>query len=345
MFRWITRRRPPSRPDSSSSPDTANRPDHGAPRPPAHKTEELERAFYSLLLGTETLHDRGLDPLERELCRDLDAIVSTASLRDRLLPGRPAILRWLFRGPEDDTVFYAELERLVSPTPAADGAGSQAPLPFNPNPAPDRGTDPLDTLTLRRLLARIAMQPLFNLRTGPALRRAGPVLRDQATASAEAAACLACKRGMDPFHAYVTGLVQNLGTLVVIRAMDRVFPAAQAPGSRDFFHRFTPIAQSLSWRIARDWGLPESVTHALEGRIRGDAQGSPPADLLIAADSLSKTHVLVQRSGVPRRLGSPPDTRNGPTFEQYASCYDELQEPVGFGRSERARRVKEDEYS
>jgi HD-like signal output (HDOD) protein len=149
---------------------------------------------------------------------------------------------------------------------------------------------------LRHLITSVAFRPIIDLRSGHFTRMLAPRIWDQSERCAVASRTLAEALGIDPFEAFLAGLLQNVGLIVTLRMMDQVTQGAPQLGSEIFCAHLVRDARTLSCAIGREWNFPDSVTRAISeqaGMKKGSAI-SPLGRLLTLTDYLSKVRLLVE---------------------------------------------------
>jgi HD-like signal output (HDOD) protein len=148
---------------------------------------------------------------------------------------------------------------------------------------------------LRQLITSVAFRPIINLHSGRYTSSLAPRIWDQSERAAVANRVRAQTLGLDPFEAFLAGLVQNVGMIVTLRIMDQVDKEGGKLGSELFCASLMKSARSLSLNIAREWNFPDSVVKAIgeQGQVRKGVEISPLGQLLAQSDYLSKLRVLI----------------------------------------------------
>ncbi|WP_394779040.1 HDOD domain-containing protein [Undibacterium sp.] len=175
---------------------------------------------------------------------------------------------------------------------------------------------------LRLLIAKVAFRPIINLSSGQYTRRAAPHIWNQSEKCA--IACHQLAIGQDPFQAFLTGLMKNVGLIIAFRLLDQVCEEPRFKYSRGFSMAFTSAAATLSYRVAQRWGFPAEVVQALQQQSGGSKAPAwaPLGHLLHTADLLSKMRVLVNQGQLKSADG---DLKAGMS-PQAAACFDTLNE-------------------
>jgi HD-like signal output (HDOD) protein len=108
---------------------------------------------------------------------------------------------------------------------------------------------------------------------------------------------LAADETVDPFEAFLAGLIQNVGLIVSLRIMDQIAEDKKGPiGSETFCTYLFKHARFLSCSIGKEWKFPDPVTTAIEeqGKVFDTAKMSSIGRILSLGDYLSKVKVLVE---------------------------------------------------
>lgn len=170
---------------------------------------------------------------------------------------------------------------------------------------------------LRQLVTTVAFRPIINLNSGYYTKLLAPRIWEQSERCAVAARMLAPAEGVEPFDAFLTGLVQNAGLLATLRVMDQIGGDSRALGSTLFCARLQGAARHIAAGVAQEWAFPPSVAAAIseqELMSRGAAI-SPLGRVLSRADYLSKTRIMAEQGQIAEDDpglfdGLPPDTQS-----------------------------------
>jgi HD-like signal output (HDOD) protein len=176
---------------------------------------------------------------------------------------------------------------------------------------------------LRQLITTVAFRPIIDVRSGFYTRRLAPHLWAHSERCAIAARRMA-GAGIEPFDAFLAGLLQNVGLIVSLRIMDQEAKDGERLGSDVFLAQLARDTRRLCASIAREWNFPETVSTALleQGELRRGVIMSPLGRLLKLADYLGKVRMLVEQGLVDEAddalfAGLPPEA---------APCYAALTE-------------------
>ena len=151
---------------------------------------------------------------------------------------------------------------------------------------------------LRHLITSVAFRPIIDMNSGHYTRSLAPRIWDQSERCAVANRMLAEEMGVDPFEAFLAGLVQYVGLIVTLRIMDQVDKDGTQLGSEMFCARLLRDVRTLSCSIGREWNFPDSVVAAIseQAGARKGVQVSPMGRLLSQSDYLSKLKILSEHA-------------------------------------------------
>ena len=294
---WISRlfgaapAAPTVQPGAPSLPDQAE--DQAAPQfamPPA----TIDAMFYRSMTGAaeqETALDTGKLVLD-ELARLIDSPSTGATL----VPRVPAVIPELLRSLRDPSITSADLARQLSQDVVLVAEViREVNSPYYHPTAPVRNLEGAVMLLgengLRMLLARVSFRPIISMQTGTYARMVAPQVWSQSENCALAASLLSTRIGVNPFEAYLAGLMQNVGLIVAFRLIDQLSPDQALPYSPDFCARLFSDARILSSRIAELWYFPQPVVDAIAQAAQPGADGL--AQALAYGDQIAKLRMMV----------------------------------------------------
>jgi HD-like signal output (HDOD) protein len=147
---------------------------------------------------------------------------------------------------------------------------------------------------LRQLITGVAFRPIIDMNSGYYTRTLAPRLWEHGERCAIANRRLADEMGIEPFDAFLAGLLQNVGMIVALRIMDQASGGARELGSEMFCAHVARAARTLAVSIAREWDFSPAVVTALgeQGGVRKGVQISPLGRLTMMSDYLAKLHAL-----------------------------------------------------
>ena len=150
---------------------------------------------------------------------------------------------------------------------------------------------------LRQLITTVAFKPIIDLNSGHYTKLLAPRIWEQSERCAGANRALAGPLGVEPFDAFLAGLVQNAGLLVSLRMMDQEAGGAKDLGSPMFCAQLLRSARQVSAAIAQDWNFAPAVTQAVRelDTLQKGAQLSAMGRLLSLGDYQSKAAILAEQ--------------------------------------------------
>ena len=154
---------------------------------------------------------------------------------------------------------------------------------------------------LRQLITTVAFRPIIDMHSGFYTRRLAPHLWAHsercAMAARQVAAAAGPEAGIEPFDAFLAGLLQNVGLIVSLRIMDQAAQGEAGLGSDVFLAQLARDTRRLCASIAREWKFPDTVAEALleQGELRRGVTVSPLGRLLRMTDYLGKVRMLVEQ--------------------------------------------------
>jgi HD-like signal output (HDOD) protein len=288
---------PASRPAAAPSPDAAAALGESAPAFDSAAAPHVDLAFYRWL--TDPVRGDADARAEAGILAELARLARDPAAAGALVPRVPAVVPQLLKSLRDDSVSSGELARQI-----ARDAVLVAEVIREANSPYFRSGRPVTTIDgavmvlgengLRILLARVAFRPVINMQGGRAtdriVRLVAPRLWLHADACALAASLLAPEMGADPFEAYLSGLVLNVGLLVAFRLIEQLGHPV-VPQSDAFCASLLDGARELSAGIATHWELPPFAAAAI---VRAGRTGTQPlAEALGRADLLAKLRLLL----------------------------------------------------
>lgn len=259
--------------------------------------KDVDTSFTALMFGIDTLsHDKS-SPAERHIIERLKEAGHGAGDQS-LVPRLPMVLPELMRLTRRDDVSPRQLADRLSEDPTL--VGEVVRLANSARFRTGRDISNLQEAVMvlgqggmQQLVASVAMRPIFNKGQGRFSRASGTRLWDLAERCSHACVVLS-DRTADLFHAYLAGLVANVGLIAALRVLDLEYQEPHAPDTEEFHQTFRDAAARLSGQIARHWDFPTEVCDAV-GQLEAAKPGAAVNSLTLAlkvADRASKWHML-----------------------------------------------------
>jgi HD-like signal output (HDOD) protein len=261
---------------------------------PAPHHGHIQAIFYRWLAGPP-----GADVLpstEKLILDEFARLVEAPQSASDLVPRVPAVIPQLLRSLRDDSMSGADLSRqLAQDVVLVAEVIREANSPFYRASAPVKNIEGAIMLLgqngMRMLLARVAFRPIISLQSGHFAHQVAPQVWRQSEACALAASLLAPAMRINPFEAYLAGLLHNVGLIVAFRLIDQIYAGAALPQCEQFSFALQTDARRLSARIAALWEFPDTVSDAI---ARAGTPGAPPlAQLLAKAERMAMLRMLV----------------------------------------------------
>ncbi|HHO68134.1 MAG TPA: HDOD domain-containing protein [Gammaproteobacteria bacterium] len=295
--------------------------------------DDIELAFSGCILGASSITEHGPNAFERRALRELERLTGSRDDLAEQVPRLPSIIPRVMQALRDDDSSAAGLAREIGRDSVL--IGEVIRLANSPFYRTGKEVDSLEGAIvrvgrtgIRQLVSRAVFKPLLNLDSGHFTRLSSAALWEQAEKTAVAADCLARREGGDRFHAYLAGIVHNVGFSVAMTVLDRIWDDTDVPRSLEFRSKLSHHARQLTTRITRSWDFPDSVVTAMASYagIDGDKHaGNGLASILYAADKLAKIHTLSTRGLLGGEEGKRIQCRlQGRLTDSCAACYESL---------------------
>jgi hypothetical protein len=321
MFQWLQRLfsgPAPAAPPAAAPPPAAA----AAPVPAAEPTapppvsfEQAERvgtAWNAWLFERED--DAGLETSadENGVLEALRTILASQQSGEALVRRMPGLVPQLLQSLRSDSFSGAALSRTISSDPVLVAAiirlANHTYLGTGTTVASvEHAVILLGQEGLRQLITSVAFRPIIDMSSGFYTRRLAPLLWEHSERSGLAMHRLARELGIEPFEAFLAGLLQNVGLIVTLRMMDSATGGEPGLGSGVFLAQLARDARQLSASIAREWDFPETVVTALleQGGMRRGAAISPLGRLLKLTGYLGQVRMLVEHGRLPEGDAAP----------------------------------------
>lgn len=304
---------PPPAPSASPPPVSATPPaasTAAAPKPAAaapqaglsfDQRDGINTQYYNWLFGSSGSSELDTSAEENQVLDALTTILSSQQSGAALVRRLPGLIPQLLQSLRSDSFSGAQLSRTIS----TDVVLVAAVLRLANTSYVWNGTHInsvehaimlIGTEGLRHLITSVAFRPIIDMNSGHYTRALAPRIWDQSERCAVANRTLAEEMGVDPFEAFLAGLVQYVGLIVTLRIMDQTDKDGKHLGSEMFCARLLRDARTLSCSIGREWSFPESVVTAIseQAGARKGVQISQMGRLLSQSDYLSKLRILAE---------------------------------------------------
>ena len=315
MFQWLQQlfSSPDARPASSLSPP----PLAVLPVPPAaaaspltpriqtglsfDQRDTVNATYYNWVFGSDAASALETSGAEEQVLDALSAILKSQQSGSALVRRMPGLIPQLLQSLRSDNFSGAQLSRTISSdlvlVAAVIRLANSSTLGYGKRiTSVENAILLIGTEGLRHLITSVAFRPIFDMHSGHYTRSLAPRIWDQSERCAVANRMLAEEMGLDPFEAFLAGLVQYVGLIVTLRIMDQADKDGKHLGSEMFCARLLSDARTLSCSIGREWNFPDSVVTAIteQAGARKGVQVSPMGRLLSQSDYLAKVRILAE---------------------------------------------------
>jgi HD-like signal output (HDOD) protein len=350
MYQWLQRLFSGDTAASAPPPEALNdaAPPADAPAPPAppvarapvsfEQLDHVNGQYYRWMFDVEGDPALDTNALENQVLDALAAIVNSQQSGSALVRRMPGLIPQLLQSLRSDNFSGAQLSRTISGDVVLVAAVIKlANSSFRGTGASITSVEHAVMLIgqegLRHLITSVAFRPIIDMNSGYFTRTLAPRLWDHSERCASANRALAEAMGVDPFEAFLAGLVQNVGLIVTLRIMDQLGKGERHFGSEMFCARLVRDARTLTCSIGKEWSFPDSVTTAIgeqAGMKRGETM-SPLGRLLNLTDYLGKIRILVENACLSENEPGlfahlPPEAALG--YQSLDSITDDTAEPA-----------------
>jgi HD-like signal output (HDOD) protein len=301
----------PSQPSAAAAPPAApvtpaapvGQPPAALPPAPVafEQLDRVNRAWDGWLFERGDGSELDINPFEAQVLEALDAILASQQSGAALVRRMPGLIPQLLQSLRSDSFSGAALSRTISSDVVlvaevirlanSSHMGQSATIG-----SVEHAVILIGQEGLRQLITSVAFRPIIDIHSGHYTRTLAPRLWEHAERCAVANRSLAGELAIEPFDAFLAGLLHNVGLIVALRIMDQVAKGARELGSEAFCANLARAARALSVSIAREWDFSPAVVQALseQGGVRKSTQFSPLGWLTMMTDYLAKTQALAE---------------------------------------------------
>ena len=150
---------------------------------------------------------------------------------------------------------------------------------------------------LRSVLSMTVMQPLIQ-RKSFYYSNFGHNIWKHSVCCAMSCEIIAKQRGLEPFKAYLSGLVHDIGKITIFNELSNQFQkqhGGNPPSYAAFTQLMLSLSEPLSQQIAADWSLPEEICSSLKQHDFSQADATNPYALtLFHANLACEAYAVIQ---------------------------------------------------
>ncbi len=267
--------------------------------PDSRVYHDLEQAYYQYFIGVNSLLEMELNSFEQKVLGSLDIYFqeSHQTLATQI-PRLPDIIPKLLHLLRTNDFSWKEVAHLIARDPVLlmqilKLANSSR---FNLQASEDKLEHvlvQLGLLEVKKVIMKTALKPIMLFEGGYFLKHSGSKIWEHSVKTASVCELIAQLKNQEPFEAYLSGLLHNLGMILVVQTMNSVDDFKDAPRSVLFKEQLLSLSKRLSVLVAQSWEVNPSVIQAIIDQVN-DA-GKPETALgqiLYQASFISMRHTL-----------------------------------------------------
>lgn len=316
LFRSTT----PGTPATSTAPATAAAKSRKTSPAPAHRqaashttappaitltAADLELEFYQAVFNSEVRRQSVLSVPEKLAAQVVEETLKSAEQRSKAIPRLPTVVPQLLQSLRDPKASADSFVEIIRQDPVIASAVLKMANSayFNPNRTRidsfQRAVVTLGIQGLRSILSSAVMQPIIQCKS-PFFIHFGKKLWDHSLCCAVSCQVIALQEGHEPFKAYLTGLIHDIGKITVFTQLTqqlKLNPDDKKPPAHVFVYLMEKFAPELSCWIAKDWGFPDDIVNAIKAQVnvKDPAQLTGMANMLYRANQASIAYLLTSQ--------------------------------------------------
>ncbi len=243
-------------------------------QPGAFSIPVAQFGFYDSVLGN--VEDQKPLTVPQKLVHSVvEKSLNSQQTRIKAVPRLPSVIPRLLQSLRNPQTSANDYVNIINKDPAMSTAVLKLANSVYFNPTTKRITS-IETAVvklgiegLRSVLSAAVMQPVIH-RKSYYYSEFGHKLWTHSLCCAVTCELIAKQRGLEPFKAYLLGLVHDIGKITIFSELSAQFQLnkeMEQPGYAAFVPLMQSISETLSYTVAKDWALPEDITSALEQQI------------------------------------------------------------------------------
>ncbi len=260
---------------------------------------DLEQAYYQYFIGVNSLLEIELNPFEQKILYSLENYFQENHQKLAThIPRLPDIIPKLLHLLRTNNYSWKEIASLISRDPVLllevlKLANSSR---FNLHASEDKLEHvliQLGLLEVRKVIMRTALKPIMLFEGGYFLKHSGAKIWEHSVKTASVCELIAQLKNQEPFEAYLSGLLHNLGMTLVIQTMNSVDDFSDAPRSVFFKEQLLSLSKRLSVLVAQSWEVNPVVIQAIIDQVNdaGDPE-TALGQMLYQANFISMRYTL-----------------------------------------------------
>lgn len=280
-------------------------------QPSTYSPLTAQYGFYGTILG-EINDKKALSVPQKLVISVVEKSLEDREKRIKAVPRLPSVIPKLLQSLRDPKSSATDYVKIINKDPALSTAVLKLAnsVYFNPT---SKKVNSIETAVvklgiegLRSVLSTAVMQPVIQ-RKSYYYSEFGHKLWTHSVCCAVACEMIAKQRGLEPYKAYLLGLVHDIGKITIFSELSTQFQQNRnQDNAQPGYAAFAPLMQStseqLSYTVAQDWSLPEEISEALRQQInlKAGQKVGPYAHVLYQANLACEIYAIVR--GKPEEL-------------------------------------------
>ena len=263
------------------------------------KLKVIGDLYYRHLTGASATLKLPVNAQEKEALDKIEDLINSQDKAATLIPRMPGVIPKLIQLLRSDSYNTKDVAELISTDPALVAKVlSLVNSPYFRTSVPsndiDQAIQQLGYNGLREIIMSVALKPIMQFDKGFFHQKAAISIAELSQKVAIACRVLAKKPDIDPFDAYVAGLMHCTGSMAVLRKLNQVSKVLELPKTKSFQQKAIHFAAQLSFLIAKQWDMSDSITTSLHEQIDSEHQRpqSSLGQLLELGIRIAQLHTL-----------------------------------------------------
>jgi HD-like signal output (HDOD) protein len=305
LFSLGTKKAPPQNDTTTNNSPPPKSTEHNtATEPTSFSLKNAEQGFYNTIFDN-VREKQPLTTTQKSIIAEVGRSLKNQQKRVHSVPRLPSIIPKLLKSLRDPNASSKDFVNIINKDPALSTAVLKMAnsVYFNPQ---ENKIDSIETAVvklgltgLRTVLSTAVMQPVMQGKSRH-LSNFSHQLWTHSLCCAAACEAIAKQRQLEPFKAYLLGLVHDIGNSTIVNQLSIQHSQSDKHGNIDY-SSYAPIiqtnAKALSTTIALDWQLPEEICSALQQQVNISLGSvlTPYAHLLFQANLICEIYAVSKR--------------------------------------------------
>lgn len=272
--------------------------------PTTFNLRAAQQGFFDTIFSQNN-HPHELNSLQKQIASEVTSSLKEQQKRIKSVPRLPSVIPKLLKSLRDPNASAKDYVNIINKDPTLSTAVLKMAnsVFFNPQSnaisSIETAVVKLGLTGLRTVLSTAVMQPVMQGKSKH-LAEFSHQLWTHSLCCAAACEIIARQRRLEPFKAYLLGLVHDIGTTTIVNQLS-IQHSQHTPQQKLDYSLYAPLiqanAQLLSTLIATDWQLPEELSSALKQQIKlsADSPLSPYAHVLFQANLACEIYAIVKQ--------------------------------------------------